>query len=148
MMSCFSQGNCASAAPNDLDIIPTDDEEHRCSHVWQRGTGQVGTTASQNDRVRVILALGCRNQRGGGTGTGAKIADRKAPHVGILTNQSVAPTSRSASSAISKRRWAVRASIASSSEVSRSISKVASFASLSKRATWRLRELCRLLPLP
>src|SRR5205823_1177196 len=49
---------------------------------------------------------------------------------------------------MSNRRWAVRASIASSSGVSRSTSSVASVASLRTRATWRLRGLSRLLPLP
>jgi hypothetical protein len=51
-------------------------------------------------------------------------------------------------SAIPKRRCPVLASVDSSSKVSRWISRVANFASLSKRATWRLRELCRLLLLP
>src|SRR4030088_2316560 len=49
---------------------------------------------------------------------------------------------------MSKRRCAVRRSISSSSGVSRSIKRVARFASLSIRATWRLRGLCLLLPLP
>src|SRR3982074_1757191 len=49
---------------------------------------------------------------------------------------------------MSKRRCAVYMSIASSSEVERSINRVASFASLRTCATCRLRELCRPLPLP
>ena len=49
---------------------------------------------------------------------------------------------------MSKRRWAVWRSIASSSTVSRSISTVAKPACCSEAATARLRGLCRLLPLP
>ena len=59
----------------------------------------------------------------------------------------MAPTSRSASRPMSKRSRAVRRSTASSAG-SRSISRVASFAWFSTRATCRLRGLWRLLPLP
>src|SRR3981081_1101468 len=48
---------------------------------------------------------------------------------------------------MSKRNRAERVST-TSCNVSRSINRVAGFASLSTRATYRLRGLCRLLPLP
>src|ERR1700730_1669366 len=67
---------------------------------------------------------------------------------GNWVSQSVASTSLSASRSMSKRSCAVRASTTSSCSVSRSINRVASFASLSTRATYRWRGLCRLLPLP
>src|SRR5438552_856771 len=67
---------------------------------------------------------------------------------GRRVSQSVIPTRRSARSSMSKRRWAVRASTASSRAVSRSTSRVASLAPLSSRATYWLRGLRRLLPLP
>jgi hypothetical protein len=87
---------CRAVELNDLDIIPADDEERRCSTWPVRHCHTCGTTASRNDRVHVILALGYRNQRGGGTGTGAKIADREALMSLYSASQSVAPTSRSA----------------------------------------------------
>jgi hypothetical protein len=65
-----------------------------------------------------------------------------------VRSQSVRPASRFASKPMSKRNWLVRTSTLSSSGVSRSASKVANPAALSARATWRLRGLKRLLPLP
>src|SRR5581483_11017548 len=67
---------------------------------------------------------------------------------GSARSQSTAPVMRRPSRAISKRSSAVRSSISASCGVSRSKSSVPKPAAFSAAATWRLRGLRRLLPLP
>jgi hypothetical protein len=103
--------------------------------VDQSSTGQVGAAASRDDRTYFIGAYGRRRQGGGGAGAGTEVADRKVLGIGELREPVGCVDELSASSRMSKRSCAVRASMTSSCSVSKSINRVASFASLSKRAT-------------
>ena len=89
--------------------------------------------APRDDRADGVGALRRRHRGGAGASAGAEVTDPEGRVSGCCMSQSVTPTSRSASRPISKRRCAVRRSIASSSGVSRSISRVASVASLSSQ---------------
>jgi hypothetical protein len=107
-------------------LIQLDDREVVSSHDQQGGgldarqslPRQVRASAARDDRNRQLGALGRRDQRSGGAGAGAEIADRQLPGLRML-----------------KRKCPVRMSTASLSGVSRSTSRVGSPASLSTRAT-------------
>ena len=141
---------CAASAvhPDHRHVVAAHDQQRRRPHLRQCIAREVGPSAARYDGADRVRSLGGGHQRRGRTGARAEQADGEPGDACLRRSQSVAPTSRSASRSMSKRSWRVRSSTASSSGVSRSTSSVASPAWFSVRATWRLRGLRRLLPLP
>ena len=66
------------------EIIPTDDEQRWCPGARQSRPGQIGTTASRDNRAHCLRPLGSRHQSGASPGAGAEVADSKAARVLVL----------------------------------------------------------------
>src|SRR5258705_675326 len=149
--SCFSQRSCARAAwfsaMTWTSLPPT------INRVGARTRGRADPARSGRPPRETTAPTAAGRSAAATSAAPAPVLAPKYPrrssHVsGFSASQSVTPTSRSASSPMLKRSCAVRRSPSSSSRVRRSTKRVASLAWLSRRATWRLRGLRRLLPLP
>ena len=56
-------------------VVAADDQQYRCSQLWQPVGCQVGPSAARDDRANLLAQLRGRPQRRAGAGARAEVAD-------------------------------------------------------------------------
>ena len=69
-----------------LDVVAADDQQGRSFYGRERSPGEVGTTATRNDRRDRSLMSRFGNERCCRTGAGAEIPDRQIASLGMLSD--------------------------------------------------------------